>query len=171
MISYSRTTLNSELSRVETNDCSVIALANAFDISYDESHEICKTELYRKNRKGVLTYHLIDFLDKCQVNGKKATEIKYEPVQIQRTIRQMRNYWYTEEKIAYTDTINLYTKRGKKYSRMTVGSFIKQYDKGTYIINIKSHVFVVKDSVIFGNFEDYSKLKKIVISAYKIESI
>lgn len=158
MISYSRTTLNSELSRVETNDCSVIALANAFDISYDESHEICKTELHRKNRKGVLTYHLIDFLDKCQVNGKKATEIKYEPVQIQ-------------EKITCTNTINLYTKRGNKYSRMTVGSFIKQYDKGTYIINIKSHVFVVKDSVIFGNFEDYSKLKKIVISAYKIESI
>jgi hypothetical protein len=54
---------------------------------------------------------------------------------------------------------------------MTVGSFIKQYDKGTYIINIKNHVFVVKDSVIFGNFEDYSKLKKIVIFAYKIESI
>jgi hypothetical protein len=162
MITYSRTTLNSELSRVETNDCSVIALANAFDISYDESHEICKTELYRKNRKGVLTYHLIDFLDKCQVNGKKATEIKYEPVQIQRTIRQMRNYWYTEEKITYTDTINLYTKRG---------TFIKQYDKGTYIINIKGHVFVVKDSVVFGNFDDYSRLKKIVIFAYKIESI
>jgi len=170
MITYSRTTLNSELSKLETNDCAVISLSNAFDISYDESHEICKNELHRKNRKGVLTYHLIDFLDKCQVNGKKATEIKYEPVQIQRTIR-MRNYWYTEEKITCTDTINLYTKRGKKYSRMTVGSFIKQYDKGTCIINIKNHVFVVKDSKIFGNFDDYLKMKKIVISAYKIESI
>lgn len=58
-------------------------------------------------------------------------------------------------------------KNGK--SRMTIGSFVKQYDKGTYVLTVRGHAFSIKDGeVIGGNREDARKMRCILEGAWKI---
>lgn len=58
-----------------------------------------------------------------------------------------------------------YLKRNKC---TTVGSFVKSHSVGTYIINVKRHVFTIKDSVVIGNVGDAKKLRKIVYCVWKV---
>jgi len=148
----------SKLARTEKNDCVVRTLATAFGLTYNQSHKFCGKTLYRKNGKGVNTWTYHIFLSKGSAFNKTITEIKYEPVQV------LRDKGYYER----YDTLELYIKRGKKYSKMTVGSFIKNHPKGTFIISVKGHTFAIKDSVVCGNFSDFRKARVIVQKAWEI---
>lgn len=53
-------------------------------------------------------------------------------------------------------------------SQMTVGSFLKLYDKGTYIIEVKGHVFTIKNGDVIGNYKDSIKLKRIIKGVWKV---
>lgn len=58
-------------------------------------------------------------------------------------------------------------KNGK--SRMTIGSFISNYNKGTYVVVVRGHAFSIKDGeVIGGNREDARKMRCILQGAWKI---
>ena len=41
----------SEIAKKETNDCSVRALANAFDVTYNKAHKFLEENYGRKNRR------------------------------------------------------------------------------------------------------------------------
>jgi hypothetical protein len=51
---------------------------------------------------------------------------------------------------------------------MTVGTFAKEYNTGTYIIRVDRHAFTIKDGSVIGNPEDATKLRKIIKNAWKI---
>ena len=60
----------------------------------------------------------------------------------------------------------LTTNNGK--SKMTVGTFVKEYNRGTYIIRVARHAFTIKDGWVIGNPEDATKLRKVIKNAWKI---
>mgnify|MGYP000748578526 CR=1 FL=1 len=50
------------LPHLETNDCSVYAIANALSISYSEAHSILQEKCGRKSKKGVMSIVYYDYL-------------------------------------------------------------------------------------------------------------
>lgn len=158
---------NSKLALNESCDCVVKAIASAFNITYNKSHKFCKNKLGRENNKGVMTFVYLDFLKKSKAFNKTIKQIKYKPVKVERKKVFSTNNQYKTTYIT-TETLNLYTKRGTKYSRMTVGSFIKKYPKGVFILNVKKHTFTIKNSKIIGNYNDYLKKKTWVENAWQI---
>ena len=50
---------------------------------------------------------------------------------------------------------------------MTVGTFIKEYNVGRYLIHVRGHAFAIIDGVVVGNICDSRKLKARIINAYK----
>jgi hypothetical protein len=64
------------------------------------------------------------------------------------------------------DPKHLTTNNGK--SKMTVGTFVKEYDKGTYILRVAGHAFTIKDGTVIGNPNDADQIRKIVKNAWKI---
>jgi hypothetical protein len=60
----------------------------------------------------------------------------------------------------------LTTNGGK--SKMTVGTFVKLYDKGTYIIRVAHHAFTIKDGSVIGNPEDATKLRKVIKNCWRV---
>jgi len=154
----------SKLAASETNDCVVRAIASAFDITYNQSHKLCAEKMNRKSRKGVSTFLFHGFLSQSEILGKSVKEITMEPVKVEST--RTDRYW--GNKYTVTKTLKLYTKRGSKYSAMTVGSFVSQFPKGTYILSVKGHTFTVKDSEIIGNYHDFRAKKVRVEKAFKI---
>jgi hypothetical protein len=158
----------SKLAKTERNDCVVRAFASAFEVTYNQSHKLCEERLSRKKGKGVMTFILNKFLGNGIAFGKHVTEIKYDDVKVKKT--RKRYNWYGEEEIySYDETLHLYTKRGSNVSRMTVGSFLKRYDKGTYLISISSHMFTVKDGKVIGNPSDFSKKRVLVEKAWEVK--
>ena len=162
MYSYSK--FNSIKSNYESNDCVVRSFATAFDISYDEAHDFCKNEMKRKDRKGVMTFYLLKVLNSGnKIFGKIVKKIEYDPVEVKKT----KKTYFGEYTESYT--YNLYTKRGKTISKLTVGTFIKNNPKGTFLISVRGHLFVVKDSKIFGNLDDYKQKRKIINSVWIVK--
>jgi hypothetical protein len=54
-------------------------------------------------------------------------------------------------------------------SNITIGTFVKLYDKGTYIVTVRGHAFSIKDGVVVGgNREDAKKMRCILEGAWKI---
>jgi hypothetical protein len=51
---------------------------------------------------------------------------------------------------------------------MTVGTFVKEYDKGTYIIRVARHAFTIKDGSVIGNPNDATQLRKIIKNCWKV---
>ncbi len=157
----------SEIAKKETNDCSVRALANAFDITYNKAHKFLEENYGRKNRHGVRTYSWHNVNDKFanegeEVFGKKLVKIEYPTVEVERKRCTKKATWYDDESRSYTykKKLTLYTKKGSKYSQMTVGSFVEQYPEGTFILSVRAHTFTVKDGVVYGNFSD-GKMKRV----------
>ena len=54
--------------------------------------------------------------------------------------------------------------------RMTVGTFIKKYPVGTYVITVNRHAFTVKNGVVIGNVQDSMRKRKIIEAAWKVGS-
>jgi hypothetical protein len=64
------------------------------------------------------------------------------------------------------DAKYLTTNKGK--SKMTVGTFAKEYNIGTYIIRVDRHAFTIKDGSVIGNPNDATQLRKVVKNAWKV---
>jgi len=79
----------------------------------------------------------------------------------------------------YIETLNKLSSKSVKLNRktletipckMNVGSFIKYYTKGTYIISVSGHTFVIKNGIVFGNKEDSIKLRRPIQGLWKVGS-
>ena len=133
---------DSPLAKSERNDCVVRAIASAFDIDYNKAHQWVADNLKRQFRKGPF-----GFPTKMNLMSTNNTRFNYKRT---KTI----------------DAKYLTTNKGK--SKMTVGTFAKEYNTGTYIIRVDRHAFTIKDGSVIGNPEDATKLRKIIKNAWKI---
>jgi hypothetical protein len=133
---------DSALAKSETRDCVVRAIASAYDIDYNKAHQWVADNLKRQFRKGTF-----GFPTKMNLMSTNNTRFNYKRT---KTI----------------DAKYLTTNKGK--SKMTVGTFAKEYNIGTYIIRVDRHAFTIKDGHVIGNPEDATKLRKIIKNAWKI---
>ena len=155
----------SKIAKTEERDCSVRAIANAFNIEYDKAHKFLSENYQRPNKRGVKTYswHSVNdkFSDeKTKLFGKKMVRIEYPEIEVEASrCTRKGNWWREGSSYTYKKKLKLYTKRGKKYSQMTVGSFLKKYQKGTFILSVRAHTFTIKDGVVCGNYGDGKKMR------------
>ncbi|CAG7581594.1 MAG: hypothetical protein SLAVMIC_00919 [uncultured marine phage] len=165
---------NSKLAKSETNDCVVRGFASAFDTTYNKAHKLVKELFRRKDGKGTNTWTLHSESDKLSDNktilfGKKMSKVEFEPVTVESSICTQVETWYQEGRSTIVrKTLTLYSKRGSKYSRMTVGNFIKMFPKGSFILSVRGHVFALKNGVVVGNYQDSKKMRVIVEKAWQV---
>ena len=133
---------DSALAKSETNDCVVRAIASAFDIEYFKAHKWVADKFNRKPKKGTFGF----------------------PIGMNRMSDNKTRMNYKSTKTI--DPKHLTTNNGK--SKMTVGTFAKEYNIGTYIIRVDRHAFTIKDGSVIGNPEDATKLRKIIKNCWKI---
>jgi hypothetical protein len=133
---------DSPLAKSERNDCVVRAIASAFDIEYNKAHQWVATKFKRQFRKGTFGFP-------TGMNAMSDNNNRF-------------NYKRTKT----IDAKYLTTNGGR--SKMTVGTFAKEYNSGTYIIRVDRHAFTIKDGSVIGNPEDATKLRKIIKNAWKI---
>jgi len=155
----------SKIAKSEHNDCSVRAIANAFNVDYDKAHKFLTENYQRPNKRGVKTHNWHWVNDKFSdenttVFGKKIKKVEYTEIEVdaKRCVRRA-NYWNDGSSYDYKKKLKLYTKKGNKYSQMTVGSFLKKYKEGTYILSVRAHTFTIKDGVVYGNNRDGVKMR------------
>jgi len=110
---------------MDNNSCSVLALAEAFEISYDQAYTYAKDVWGRLKRKGVITGRIIDtFNSGLKVLDKKIVDSK-----------PITKYRQPNGKIVNR--------------RMRISTFIKEHPKGTYYILVKGHALVIKNGVMY----------------------
>lgn len=98
----------------QKNDCTVLALAIARNLPYDEAYDALK-DAGRKCSRG------FDFVKWIQTQPW-ATRIAFPAVKGQR--------------------------------RMTPAQFCRDFPKGTFILRLTNHLFVVKEGVVYDAFEN-----------------
>lgn len=133
---------DSVLAKSERNDCVVRAIASAYDIEYNKAHQWVSDKFKRQFRKG--TFGLPIGMDRMSTDNTR----------------------FNYKKTKTIDSKYLTTNGGR--SKMSVGTFVKEYDKGTYIIRVDRHAFTIKDGWVIGNPEDATKLRKIIKNCWKI---
>jgi hypothetical protein len=134
---------NSNIAYLENNDCVVRAIAAAVGWEYDIAHKFVENKFGRKFGKG--TEKFDSKLTKIALSGIRLNGKSISVVLLPHHIYQ-------------------------NSPKATVGSFLKTHNIGTYILSVVGHTFTVSDgSVIGGNIEDAIKLKRLVISAWKIK--
>lgn len=147
MIPYTKTSVaikgygDSKLAKSERGDCVVRAIASAYDIEYDGAHSWVAKTFGRKPKSG--TYGFPNGMNRMSQNGDKLNR------KVVKTL--------TESDL-----------KGRGVGNMTVGSFAKLYDRGTYIIRVPHHAFTIKDGVVIGNPQDSTRVKRIIKNAWKI---
>ena len=137
----------SSIAKSEKNDCVVRAIAASFNIPYDKAHKFTKEEFRRKDKSG--TFGTVYTMNRLSKKDGKIFNKKVEMI---------------GEKDEYYNFPKLYN--GK--SKMTLLSFLKQYQKGTYFILVRGHALTVKNGVLIGNDNEGLHLRRIVEYAFKI---
>jgi hypothetical protein len=165
---------DSTTAKGETDDCVVRAFAAVTESTYDESHKFIRRVFQRQNREGTKNF---DTIMKARV-GLKTLGMRYKRMtnHTETTYTKKRKVlnsnWEYEikptEVTVSSDYMPLITTYGKtRLNKMSVGSFIKEYPKGSYLISISGHAFAIIDGVVIGNNEDSRRLRARVSNAYK----
>jgi hypothetical protein len=143
----------SSIAKSETNDCFVRALASATNVDYDTAHSFVKEEMNRKNKKGTQNLEIVNAMKKFELNGLKVGSREYEVEVIKKPLLTNKYKLYGE-----------YIHRQK-----TVKSFMKSLPKGTFIVCVSKHAFVVKDGVLIDNKGEEFRPTRKVLAAYAID--
>jgi hypothetical protein len=138
-------TNGSLLAQNEKNDCSVRALANAFNVTYDVAHLFAATKLERKARKGLRgMFSKLDLLG--EVTFELFSNTLFPETKTYKLAGKLNpiNSDYTHKKVQYT-----------------VKTFCSKFNKGTYIVIVNKHALTVKDGIVIDNpnykFEGYRR--------------
>lgn len=145
----------SKLAKGETNDCVVRAFASSFEVSYDRAHKYVADVFGRQPRKG--TYGTSKGLVKMSDNKTTLNYKKVYPLGKRVSDTMFGSLVYDVKVKGVTTRRN-----------MTVGTFVKKYPIGTFLVIVKQHAFTIKDGVVIGNHEDAVKTKKVVKCAFRI---
>jgi len=145
----------------ERADCVVHAFAAVTDSNYFEAHKFCSYVLERKDRRGVFYFRKKMSLSDTVLDCNRILKKKYKVV-------TNHTGFKIDDKFFDPKKIPLVTRYGKtRASQMTVGTFIKHYPKGKYIISIRGHAFAILDGVVVGNTRDSHNIKCRVENAYE----
>ena len=159
-------TSKSKLAGSEKNDCFVRACSNAFNVSYEQSHEFVGERFERKNGKGTkrcnatlkeLQNEVLEFQPEGQLslfsdNGGKQIKLKHIG-DTPKVGGRLINKSYTHKKVAYT-----------------VKTFMQRFKNGTYILLVNKHALVCKNGIIIDNGDmQFGGYRRPVESAFKIE--
>jgi len=146
-------TLGSSLAQNETNDCSVRALANAFNITYDKAHMFAATKLERKARKGLKSmFAKLDLLG--EVTFELFSNTLFPETKTYKLDGKLkpRNPDYTHKKVAFT-----------------VKTFCAKFNKGTYILIVNKHALCVKDGIVIDNPNyKFTGYRRVVESSFRV---
>ena len=134
----------SRIASGETNDCTVYAVATAFDLDYDSAYQEVSTRVGRKEGQGVKRSKLLDALaEGTTINGKTVTRVIKSP---------------TKTYKVYGNTIP---------RQLRLSSFAKENQEGTYLIVTRDHALTLKDGVLMDNKQN-PKTRALVEVAIKI---
>lgn len=136
---------NSLIARSESNSCTVYAFAAAFNVAFDEAYKVMALGFRRKPGRGLSTQTLVQTL-------------------------QVGFTWkdrYVSQVISLPTT---YYKSTGMTRSMTLTTFAKIYNQGTYYVLITGHALVVKDGVVLDNLTRTS-LRKTVMFAFKVDDL
>tara|TARA_A100001015_G_C14906513_1_gene678573 strand:+ start:684 stop:1205 length:522 start_codon:yes stop_codon:yes gene_type:complete len=146
---------NSSIASGEKNDCVVKAMASACDINYDTAHSVVKTEMKREDRKGTLTGEIVSAMKKFAKEGLEVSGKKFD-VSV----------------LGKSRITNRYKLHGELVDRRkTVKSFIKDNQKGTYMVLVAKHAFTVKDGVLIDNVGEEFRPTRKVQGAFSLNEV
>lgn len=145
---------NSQLAKIERNDCVVRSIAVAANVAYDIAHTFCKEVFKRENKKGV-----------------QGLVLKAEMLKAENKGLTIGNKNYNVTVLGKKDIKNKYKVKGDVIWRQkTLKSFIETHPKGTYLVTVANHALTVKD----GELLDWGSNKFLptrkVQAAYKLDS-
>lgn len=133
----------SVIAQSESNDCFVYALATAFDLPYDEAHQVVKDTFNRQEGRGTKR-RMIDLqTPNLNINGKVIEEVMNKPTTQYKVYGEIKN------------------------RALRVGSFAKKFSSGTYLLYTRNHALTVKDGVVIDNRTEKS-VKALVEKAFKV---
>ena len=140
----------SELARQEKNDCVVRAVAAASGSAYEPAHQFVKEVFGRNNNEG--TFGVGVTIEKiagvAQKIGKTETTFEVLP---------------EDKKVNYYKLYGEVVKRQK-----TVKSFIQDNPKGTFMVLVAKHAFVIKDGVLIDNRGEEFRPTRKVQDAFRV---
>jgi hypothetical protein len=130
----------------EKADCVPVAVAACFDVSYEHALDFCSKKLGRRPSKPTSSWLITQTLrpernDLLKEYLGKGVQKIFEPV---------------------TEYPNRFAPGGVNRCKMTVGTFLKLYPVGTYLLLVRNHAFSVKDGVVIGNLSDATSTRKII---------
>lgn len=128
----------------EKNDCTVYAVATAFDLDYDAAHKEVADRMNREGGQGVKRSSVLNALaEGTTINGKTVTRVIKSP---------------TKTYKVYGNTIP---------RQLRLSSFAKENQDGTYVILTRGHALTLKDGVFMDN-KNETKTRALVEVAIKI---
>jgi len=153
----------SAIAKREKNDCMVRAVANAFEIPYDQSHAWVKDTFKRGVRQG--TKAVISTLSGIN-------EAAFEP-------QGQLNLFNNDEKKITIKSLGTSPKRGGKLQNpsythkpvaYTVKAFAERFKKGNYVVLVNKHALAIKNGVIVDNADmQFKGYRRVVESAFQIK--
>ena len=147
-------TNGSLLAKNEKNDCSVRALANAFNVTYDVAHLFAATELERKARKGLKSmFQKLDLLG--EVTFELFSNTLFPETRTYKLDGKLkpRNPDYTHKPVQFT-----------------VKTFCAKFNKGTYILIVNKHALCIKDGIVIDNPNyKFTGYRRVVESSIKVK--
>ncbi len=154
--SYIKDINSSILSKGESNDCVVRALAASFDMTYDEAHNVAKIKFGRKDKNGVAgtiyTFHKL-CNEKEKINNKSFTVLPKEQIRYEGSAR------YVSEKNPTKEPTQ----------PILVRQLLEKFPTGTYFVFVKHHAFTLINGVIIGNFKDGKSMRAKVLNLVQIK--
>lgn len=136
---------NSIIASGEKNDCTVYAIATAFEMDYDSAHKEVSDRMQRQEGNGVKRTNVLQALaEGTTINGKTITRVIKSP---------------TKTYKVYGNTIP---------RQLRLSSFVKENQEGTYVILTKGHAMTLKDGVLMDN-KNETKTRALVEIAFKVD--
>ena len=159
---------SNEFAKNEKDDCVVRAFANAFGISYNQSHKFTSDKFNRKFKKGTFkTYKVLKDLKKVEFNKDETGQLSlFGDDKINKTIKYIGSEPKKESKVVLQN--KSYKHKPVAY---TVNTFMKNFKNGTYILFVKGHSLVVKNGVMIDNPNyQFTGYRRVVESAFQVKN-
>jgi len=146
-------TNGSLLAKGEKNDCSVRAVANAFNVTYDVAHAFCSNELGRKAKRGLKgMYSTLSALGSVTFDLFSNTLFPETKTYKLAGKLKPRNPDYTHKPVQFT-----------------VKTFCAKFNVGTYIVLVNKHALVVKNGIVVDNPDmQFTGYRRTVESSIKV---
>lgn len=163
-VTYGNVDFKCELESKDNNNCSVRALATAFEIPYKKAFDGAEMIWDRKINKGASCFGVHKMANMGWLWDKQITKMG-------EVIVDTFNNDYPVTLFAGEKKLGKWYPIGggeKKFRKMSTGTFFKTYNKGTFIVSVTGHMFTVKDGEVLGNYSDATMLKRPIDVAFAV---